>query len=183
MKSGARYIAIASGPIAKRRTILVGVIFRENYIEGLLSSTIQVDGTDSTARIIRMVERSRFKDQVRMLLFNGIALAGLNLIDPSALERRLKSRVIVLTRRRQRPKELIKALREFSRLSGREVSGRIALVNGYAKNKPLKTGDIFLQSTLEAHYLKKFAPSALEALRIAHIIASGISKGESKGRV
>ena len=45
LKEGARYIAITSGPIVNeaKKSILVGVIFRSGYIEGLLSTEIGVD--------------------------------------------------------------------------------------------------------------------------------------------
>ena len=85
MKEGVRYIAIASGPKEKGKdSILVGVVFRNSYIEGLVSSTVKSDGTDSTDKIIRMIKHSKFRDQIRVLLFNGIALAGLNIIDPGS---------------------------------------------------------------------------------------------------
>lgn len=34
LKEGVRYIAIASGPIKGASTLLIGVIFRDNYIDG-----------------------------------------------------------------------------------------------------------------------------------------------------
>jgi endonuclease V-like protein UPF0215 family len=185
MKEGVRYIAIASGPIKEksRNSVLVGVVFRNNYIEGLVSSTIKPDGADSTDKIIRMVRHSRFKDQIRILLFNGIALAGLNVIDLDVLEKRLNSEIILLNRRRQNSKELINALNEFSRLSGQDVDGRIKIVERSSSMRPLHTDGFYLQSSMEDYYLKRFAKNAFEALRIAHIIARGVSTGESKGRL
>ncbi|MGD0729154.1 MAG: DUF99 family protein [Candidatus Micrarchaeaceae archaeon] len=187
MKSGARFIAIASGPISKKlknnKTILVGIIFRENYIEGLLSTRISVDGTDSTNQIIGMINKSRFKDQIRILLFNGIALAGLNIINPNFLEKKLKMKIILLNKRRQNAKELVNALNEFSRIHKKDASERIKIVKNYSSVKILKVRHLFFQSKLESHYLKNFSDNAFEALRIAHIVASGISSGESKGRL
>lgn len=186
MKDGVRYIAIVSGPIGRKRyskTILVGVIFRENYIEGLLSTQINADGTDSTKQIINMVKRSRFRGQIRILLLNGIALAGLNIIDPNALEKELKSKMVLLNRRKQNPNELIDALNEYSRITKIEVMERVEIVRAYGSVKPLRIKNLFMQSKLEDHYLRKFADNAFESLRIAHIIASGIYTGESKGRL
>lgn len=184
MKYGVRYIAIASGPIKNRKkTLLVGIIFRNSYIEGVLSGTVQKDGTDSTARIIRMIKRSRFKDQIRILVFNGIALAGLNIFDPDALEAGLKSSIVLMNRRRQNPKELVHALKEFSRISKTEVKERIRIVKESAAMRPVKINGLFLQSRLYGAYLRDFSGRAFEALRVAHIVASGISTGESKGRL
>lgn len=186
MKSGARYIAITSGPIGKRKggkTILVGIIFRESYIEGLLSSTIQIDGTDSTKQIIAMIKSSRFNDQVRIILLNGIALAGLNIVNPKALEKRLDVKIVLLNRRRQNAKELINALKEFSRVTKTGIEQKSVVVQEHSKVKIRKVGDFFIQSDLDEHYLKSFVDKGFGALRISHIVASGISSGESKGRL
>ncbi len=184
MKNGVRYIAIASGPIEKGRiTPLLGVIFRDNYIEGLLSTRVAVDGTDSTTRIIETVKGSRFGEQIRILLFNGIALAGLNIIDMQELERKLHSKVVLLNRRKQNADDLVNALREFSRLTKKSVGKRIEMVESSRKMKAIKANGFFLQSTLDEAYLRRFSRGAFEALRVAHIIASGVSVGESRGRL
>ncbi|MGD0510802.1 MAG: DUF99 family protein [Candidatus Micrarchaeaceae archaeon] len=184
MKRGARYIAIASGPKGRdSRTILIGVIFRDGYIEGVLSGSVAVDGTDSTAMIIRMIEKSRFREQIRILVLNGIAIAGLNITDPKSLERKLGTKVVLLNRKKQNPKELINALRKFSISSGKNADRRIAIVSDYGKITPIKMSGVFVQCSLEPHYARKFAERAFEALRVAHMIARGISTGESKGRL
>jgi uncharacterized protein len=184
LKEGVRYIAIASGPIEKRkRTLLVGIIFRKNYIEGLLSTTIAVDGTDSTERITRMIKRSRFGEQIRILLFNGIALAGLNIIDYKTLESKLNARVVFLNKRKQNAKKLILALKEFSRIANADIKERTIIVNESMMMNSIKTDGLFMQSALDKQHLKAFSSDAFEALRIAHIVARGVSGGESKGRL
>jgi endonuclease V-like protein UPF0215 family len=183
MKEGVRYIAIASGPIGKSKPILIGVIFRNGYIEGLLSTSITANGTDSTARIISMVKRSRFGDQIRILLLNGIALAGLNIIDPIKLEKRLSSKVVLLNKRKQNAAELVNALNEFSRRTKANVDNRKAIVERSRNMNTLKVNGLHMQSSIEENYLKRFAETAFKALRVAHIIARGVSTGESKGRL
>lgn len=183
MKSGARYIALASGPIANRkRTILIGLIFREGYLEGVLSAPIDVDGSDSTSKIIKMISRSRFKEQIRVVMSNGIALAGLNVMDPSLIERKLGVKTLLMNRRRQNPKELANALKEFSRMTGKDVDERIEIIRGYGI-KPVMARGMHVQSSMDRRSIGIFAERAFEALRMAHIITSGLSSGESKGRV
>ncbi|MDE1871303.1 MAG: DUF99 family protein [Candidatus Micrarchaeota archaeon] len=184
MKSGIRYLAIASGPIKNRKdTILIGIVFRNGYIEGLLSTRITVDGTDATGKITKMVRKSRFRDQIRMILFNGIALAGLNVINPNAIEKALGVGIVILNRRRQNPKELTKALDGFSRITGIDTSKRADIVRDYSNVEPVRVNGLYIQSRLEKHHIRKFAESAFEALRVAHIIARGVSTGESRGRL
>jgi uncharacterized protein len=184
LKNGVRYIAIASGPIEKgTNALIVGVIFRDNYIEGVLSTKIKIDGTDSTERIIKMIKNSRFKDQIRILLFNGIALAGLNILDIRNLEKELGSKVVLLNKRKQNAAELIKALNEFSQLKKSDVKERINFVKESKNLNSVKVDNLFLQSKLEKPYLRNFAKNAFEALRIAHIFARGVATGESKGHL
>ncbi len=189
MKEGVRYIAIASGPIKNRYigkrkdTLIIGIIFRENYIEGFLSTKITSNGTDSTRRIIEMVNNSRFKEQIRILIFNGIAIAGLNIINPKILEEKLDSKVVLLNRRKQNANELINALSHFSKANKVNVRDQIEIVKESSNIKPLRTDGFFIQSGLDNNYIKNFTANAFEALRIAHIVARGIATGESKGRL
>lgn len=180
-----RYVAITSGPINRKRkkTILTGIIFRDNYIEGLLSSDVNIDGADSTAKIIKMIGNSRFKDQIRIVLLNGIAIAGLNIVEPKTIEKRLNARVVLLNKRKQNARELVNALREFSRLSKKDVRRKIRIVEDYSSVKIIKFHGLFLQSGLDENNVKRFAERAFEALRVSHIVSSGVAKGESKGRL
>lgn len=149
----------------------------------MLSTIVSIDGTDSTNEIIKMINSSRFKDQIKILLFNGIALAGLNIINPKILEKKLNMKVVLLNKRKQNAKKLIHALNEFSRIHKKNVNGRLQIVKDFSSIKIFKLKNIFIQSKIEDYYLRNFAENAFEALRIAHIIASGISTGESKGRL
>jgi hypothetical protein len=183
VKSGIRFIAIASGPIDRRKSLMVGVIGRDGVIEGVLSDRIETDGNDATGRIIRMVRKSRFREQVRIVAMNGIALAGLNVVDIPKLEKALGVKAVVLTRGMPRPMKLIRALKEFQRITKTDVKERIGLVREQAKIRPIMVGGFHLQSTVEEGEIKRVAGTAYEMLRIAHLIARGVETGESKGRI
>ena len=183
VKSGIRFIAIASGPIDKRRALMVGVIGRDGVIEGILSDRIETDGNDATGRIIRMLRRSRFREQVRVVALNGIALAGLNVVDVPKLEKALKIDAIVLTRGRPRPSKLILALKKSQNIEKKDAVGRVRLVTEQAKTKIVKVGGFHLQSSIEESEIRRVAGVAYEMLRVAHLIARGVETGESKGRI
>lgn len=184
MKKGVRLAAIASGPIQNRKNaLLVGVIGRDNTIEGVLSGTVRVDGEDSADRISRMIKGSRFREQVRIVALNGIAIAGLNVVDIPDLEKALKVNVIVLTRGKPRPAKLIRALNEYPRLTKTNVKNRIALIKAQAKVNHVANEGFHLESSMERGELRKFAKVAYEMLRIAHLVARGVDSGESKGRI
>lgn len=184
MKSGVRFVAIATSPIQnKRRTMMIGIVAREHYIEGILSNSVEVNGKDATARIIRMIATSRFREQIKIVVLNGIALAGLNVVDTEELEKSLKIKYIVFTRKKPSPKKLIHALDQFGKKNKIDVKDRISIIKSHAKIKPVAVDNFHLQSTLDKTDIKNFADKAYEALRIAHLIASGVDRGESKGRV
>ncbi len=184
MKAGIRFVAVASGPINDRkRALIVGVVGRDGVIEGVLSGNVEVDGEDSTARIIKMVKRSRFGNQIRLVVLNGIALAGLNVVDVPRLERVLKIKAVVLTRNRPRPSLLVRALDRFSKENGKDVKERIALVEEQAKVESALSFGFHLQSSVEKAEIRKLAKPMFEILRVAHLIARGVETGESKGRI
>ena len=184
MKAGIRFVAVASGPINEReRALIVGVVGRNGVIEGVLSSSIEVDGKDSTASIVKMIDRSRFKEQIRLVALNGIALAGLNVVEIPRLEKALKIKTVVLTRGKPRPRLLVHALDEFAHESGKDVKRRIALVNEQAKIGSVLSAGFHLQSAIEEPEIRRLAKPIYEMLRIAHLIARGVETGESKGRI
>ena len=184
MKSGARFIAIASGPRQERdRTLLVGVVARENSIEGILSGSVAVNGDDATRQIIRMIFRTRFKEQIKIIALNGVAIAGLNVIDVQGLEGSLDVETIVFTRAKPDPRKLVHALSAFAKKNGMDAKQGIALVRAQARRKPERVDGFHIQCMLKKHELKAFAKQSYEMLRIAHLIASGIETGESRGRI
>lgn len=185
MKQGVRIAAFASGPIKGRgrkgKLILVGVIWRNNTMEGVVSNRIVQDGKDSTNAIINSINKSRFKPQVKAIALNGVALAGLNIVDIRKLKKMLGTEILIVTRRRQRPAELIKAIR----LYGGAVKSKqlmIKLVNEQAKLKLNAKSGFYFRASIE-NTPKTIIEEAVAALRTAHLIARGISTGESKGRI
>ena len=184
MKKGIRSIAIASGPIdGRRRALIVGVVGRFGVIEGVVSSSVAVDGDDATAAILKMIRRSRFCEQIRIIALNGIAIAGLNVIDAQLLEKGLGVKIVVLTRSMPRPRLLVRALKELSKTSKENVEKRIALVEAQAKIKRVRCAGIYLQGAINFGEMKKLAGSIYDLLRIAHLVARGVETGESKGRI
>ncbi|MDE1833507.1 MAG: DUF99 family protein [Candidatus Micrarchaeota archaeon] len=186
MKKGSRILAITSGPIRRDRkgtALILGVVARDGLIEGILSARVATDGTDSTKRIIGMLSGSRFREQIRLMAINGIALAGLNVVDIDALEKRLGIKAVVVVRKRPDPKRLIGALKQLERISGARIGLRVGIVERQAKIKPLLIGGLHFQGKLDAPDMRKFSGEIYEALRIAHLIVRGVATGESKGRI
>ncbi len=186
LKSGLRILAVASGPIYKRkraRTLLIGVVGREGTVEGVLSANITVDGDDATKSIAGMLKRSRFKEQVKIIASNGIALAGLNVIDINMLEKATGVPTLILTRSRPSPKALFEAVTKYAEASKLPVSSKLKTIKKANERKFVKVSGFYVQSALSAEDLNTLSTTAFQMLRLAHMIAKGISTGESTGRI
>jgi endonuclease V-like protein UPF0215 family len=183
-KKGVRVLAVASGPVeGKKRALVVGIVQRELTIEGVLSTTVEVDGTDSSYRIAEMLRKSRFRQQVKIVVFDGIALAGLNLIDPKRISKSLGVDVLIITRRKPRKRALVNALKKYSEASGKGVDGRLEVLEGSDALAGYAWAGLHVKTTAKTVEGEGLTNSAFEALRLAHIVARGVSSGESKGRV
>ena len=140
-----------------------------------------------------MVNKSRNKGQLSVIMIDGIAFGGLNIIDINEVSAR--TRLPVMTIIRKMP-DLAKMKKAIKHVDDSEIKSKLLDKAGEIyqydiENKALgsKTGKVYFQT---AGISKKEAEKVLkltiihglipEPIRIAHIIGSGIKKGESKGR-
>jgi len=182
MKAGARVLGIDDSPFTRKdgRVLVVGVVWRSGVVEGVLSTHVERDGADGTERICRMVEKSRFRPQIRLIATHGLMLAGFNILDINGLSRRLSLPVIAVTKRRPRRKEVRDALKK---LAGWERRWELVESAG----KAVKVGRVYAQlSGIGEKDARSFLSSFEgfpEPVRLAHLIGSGIVRGESHGKV
>jgi hypothetical protein len=184
-KKEVRVLGIDDGPFDKfadKDAIIVGVVYRGGqFMDGVISTRAAVDGDDATDVIARLVNKSKFKPQLRAILLHGIAVAGFNIIDLPALHRKTKLPVIVVVRDYPNFEDIYAALHKL----GQER--KIALIEQLPR--PVQAGSIWMQhvgiSRVSAERLVKVTSTHSEIpepLRVAHIIAAGVVKGESRGR-
>src|SRR5512139_3936717 len=84
MKQQIRILGIDDSPFGfddQRATVIGTVVRVPSYLEGVMRSEVAVDGTDATSSLVELVSRSRFKAQVKLIMIDGIALAGFNVLD------------------------------------------------------------------------------------------------------
>jgi endonuclease V-like protein UPF0215 family len=187
MKQEIRILGIDDAPFDKFRDkgknlLVVGTIYRGgNYMDGLLSTKIKVDGSNSTSQLIKMVNQCKFKPQIRAIILDGIALGGFNIIDIEKLHKKTSIPVIVVIRRMpdfRKIKETLKKLKIENKYQLIEKAG-----------KPVKINSIYVQfkgitkeQAKEIIKLSSIHSLLPEPIRVAHIIASGIKEGQSRGR-
>jgi uncharacterized protein len=162
---------------------LVGAVCARTRLDGVLSGTIRRDGVNATRTMIDLVKKSRFAGHIRAVLLQGIAVGGFNVVDLHGLHDGLGVPVLVVVRRAPRLNLVKDAL--FNRTPG--AARKWKLIEQAGPVEPL--GELYVQrvgleladaaALLRATTLHGNIP---EPLRLAHILAGGVTLGESHGR-
>ncbi len=170
----------------KGKVILVGTIFRGgSFMDGILKTEIKIDGLDVTMKIVKAVKKTKHKD-LRVIMLGGITFGGFNFVDIKELYRKTGLPILVIIRRKTNMKKFREAMKRLPNFEKRwkavENAGdffRILL-----KGKGIYFQKIGLTEEEAKKIIRLTAKRGLipEPLRVAHLIASGIVKGESIGR-
>ncbi len=189
MKQQVRILGIDDSPFSfgDGRSLVVGVLVRcPDYVEAVMKTEVTVDGTDATERLAEMVSRSRYREQVHALMLDGIALAGFNVVDISSLHDSLGIPVVTVTRDPPDYERIEVALRKhFDDWGDRlEMIRRLDLVEVQTPHKPVFACGVGvdlegLRSLIGLSTVRGALP---EPVRLAHLIASAMVRGESRGR-
>jgi hypothetical protein len=162
---------------------LIGVVFARTRLEGVLSGRVRRDGANATSAMIGMLRASQFAEHVQAVLLQGIAVAGFNVIDVHRLHRELEVPVLVVARRKPRLPMIHEAL--LSRTRGGARKWR--LIEAAGESEPL--GGLWVQRVgltperaLELLRVTTLHGKLPEPLRVAHLIAGGVTTGRSRGR-
>lgn len=102
-------------PRVKSQVPIVGVIFRGGFwIDGVISSKVNVDGFDATEAISNMITNSVHYKQLRVIMLNGVTFAGFNVVDINQLNMLTKLPVIAVTRQKPDMPAVIAAIQKLS---------------------------------------------------------------------
>lgn len=181
-------IGFDDGPFDRERrggkVAVVGAVFSGLRLEGVLCGKVRRDGSDATRTLARMVSESKFAAQLQVVLLQGIALAGFNVVDLHELHERLGVPVMTVARRRPRMIKIRSALLEGGVRGGArkwsliESAGPMEAVAGVYVQR------IGLSLEQARRLIERTAVhgSIPEPLRTAHLIAGALAAGESRGR-
>ena len=170
-------------PHAKGQVPVIGVVFRGGYwLDGVIHTKIEIDGFDATDRIISMITGSSHYKQLRVIMLNGITFAGFNIVDVKTLNAATKLPVITVTREKPDLADIHKALQNLPKSEERweailsagepiEVSTRNAKAKVY-----MQTAGVSKEDAQKILRLTSTRSNIPEALRVAHLVASGISR-------
>ncbi|MBW2980377.1 DUF99 family protein [Candidatus Woesearchaeota archaeon] len=183
-KKEIRILGIDDAPFDKFKkgnVLVVGTMFRGGqWIDGVLSTKITIDGSNSTSRLISMINKSKFKPQLQCIILDGIALGGFNIIDVKELNKKTRIPVLVVIRRMPDFKRIMAALKKLKKEHKYKLIQKAGQVH--------KIGKVYVQmSGLSLEQAKQILKITCthsllpEPIRVAHLIAAGITVGESKG--
>lgn len=162
----------------------VGAAYAGARLDGVLTGHVRRDGANATTALIRCVARSRYAGHTRLIMLQGIALAGFNVVDINALHAALGMAVLVVARRRPDLARIEAALLGSVRGGARkwrliERAGPMEPLAGvYVQRAGISA--VAARRVIEACAINSVIP---EPLRTAHLIASGIARMPSRQRV
>jgi len=186
IKKETRILGIDDSPFNKfkdKKVLVIGTIYRGGgFMDGLISTYVNVDGNDATEKIIEMVKKTKHRPQLQAIMLKGIAVGGFNVIDINELFKKTKLPVIIVMKEKPDFKKIEKALENLrdgkKKMEEIKKAGKIARIRHlYIQSAGISEGEISDLIKITCTHGK-----IPEPIRVAHLIASGIVLGESRGR-
>jgi len=162
---------------------VVGTVFTGLKLTGVVIGQVKKDGSDAAEQLATLVSESKFAEHVQLVMLQGIALAGFNVVDVFYLHKMLEMPILVVTRKLPDMEAVKKAL--INQIPNGEE--KWALIDKLGALEP--AGNVYVQrvgltAKEAAAVVERFAVHSHipEPLRAAHLIAGAVANGQSRGR-
>ena len=170
-------------------TLLVGVVCRGGVqIDGVITTKIRVDGSDATDKISKAINNSSHKEQLRVIMLDGITFGGFNVVDVKKLHEKTGLPVIVVIGEKPDMESIRKSLSKFKDSEKRwklmeqagdvrkfEVKNKVLMGRKSIYYQNAGIDDYTSEKIINITSLNSVIP---EPVRTAHLICSGL-----KGRI
>jgi hypothetical protein len=186
IKQEIRVLGVDDGvfnPHSRGTAPIIGVVFRGGYwLDGVMSTKVEVDGFDATDKIATMIVNSRHYEQLRVIMLDGITFGGFNVVDIKKLNAETRLPIIAVTRDKPDFNDIRKALKNLrspeKRWKAILNAGEIFEVTTGRKGAKafMEICGILEDDARKIVLLTSTRSSVPEALRAAHLIASGINR-------
>ncbi len=185
VKPEIRVVGVDDGvfvPHTRGKCDVVGIVFRGGYwLEGVMRTQVEIDGMDATEKIATMIQLSPHYGQLRVILLNGVTFAGFNVVDTAELFKLTGLPVIAVTREKPDLHDIQEALKKLP--STKERWKAIGKADNIVKVITRRgKGAVFMRATgVNTDVAQKIVKDTAtrsnvpEALRVAHLIASGLT--------
>lgn len=174
-------------PHSKGVATVVGVVYRGGYwLDGVMRTEVEIDGMDATEKIASMITASPHYDQLRVVMLNGVTFAGFNTVDIKKLFQRVRLPIITVTQEKPDFDNIRRALRNLpkyeNRLEAMENAGKLMEVHTRDAEQAVYVQIAGISEKDAKRILKSTSTRSNipEALRVAHIIASGLTRSKEK---
>jgi endonuclease V-like protein UPF0215 family len=162
---------------------LVGVVFAGDRLDGVCLGRARRDGAGATDELARLVARSPSVAHLHLILLEGIAVAGFNVVDIARLHAATGLPVLVVIKHLPDMASIERAL--LGRVPGGRAKWRRVLAAG-----PIEpAAGVYVQRAglslaAAAAVIHRFARNGRlpEPLRVAHLIAGALGRGSGQGR-
>jgi endonuclease V-like protein UPF0215 family len=190
IKNEIRVLGIDDGrfvPHTKGTVEVVGVVYRGGYwFEGVMHTEITIDGLYATKKLAAMIKKSSYYGEIRVIILDGITFAGFNVVDIKELSFKVDLPVMSVVREKPNLEEIKSALNNLpdfeTRWQAIENAGELLEVetrNG-ENHVYMQTAVFFREDAVKLLKRTSTRSNIPEALRVAHIIASGLSPSIEK---
>ncbi len=180
-----RAVGFDDAPFPRRpgaRVHLAGVVCAGTRFEGMVFGTVRRDGWRATLAIEELLLHGKFLPQLHLVLLDGIAFGGFNLIDLPRLARTLRRPCVAVMRKLPDLPAMERAARRLPRSGARiellRRAGPIHVAHHFVFQvcgaEPDETAAALARLTDTGH--------VPEALRLAHLIGGALAYGESGRR-
>jgi endonuclease V-like protein UPF0215 family len=162
---------------------VVGAVFADRRFDGVLVAAVEKDGSDAASVLAATITGSRFFQHIHLVLLQGVALAGFNVVDAFALHERIERPILVVARKRPDMNAIRRALE--SRVPEGEAKWR--LIEQLGPMEPcagVYVQRVGLTGEQAGAVIARLAIHSQipEPLRVAHLIAGALENGASRGR-
>jgi len=183
IKSEIRVLGVDDGKFlahSQGRVLVVGAVLRGGcWLDGIMHTSIAIDGCDATEQITLMINNSSHSNQVRLVMLNGITFGGFNVVDINKLNLATNLSVIALMRNKPNLEAIREALNNLPQRDERwkmiRAAGTILEVNSKGKKIYMEIAGISEADARKIVELTSTRSLIPEPLRVAHLIASGIT--------
>jgi hypothetical protein len=179
-------VGIDDGPFEKAQAgpvpIVAVMMECPDLIEGVAQDVLPVDAGGATEHIARWVGGMRCMPGVDAIVLGGITIAGLAVLDVERLARLLERPVIVVNRRDPADHRLDAALAAAGRLDRLELVRRTPPARRVDAHLFVACAGATWEQARNLVLAARHKSALPEPLRVAHLIAAAIARGESRGR-
>ena len=162
---------------------VIGTVYTGLRLDGIISGFIRRDGANATDKLERLVRESKFAPQLKLVMLQGIALGGFNVVDIHGLYEGLGIPVLVVARRAPNFRAIKDAL--LGRVPGGARKWRLIERAGEMERAAgvyVQRAGLTLAEACEVIERYTACGRIPEPLRVAHLIAGGVTEGQSRGR-